>query len=74
MSMDEGWLRENYVIEVNEQEGSEQWKEQMLTKIDLKLHGTLDTIEDKLDQNKKKKNKNLLPSMRNLLPVFGNGH
>lgn len=43
--MDEGWLRENYVIEVNEQEGSEQWKEQMLTKIDLKLHGTLDTIE-----------------------------
>lgn len=29
VSMDEGWLRENYVIEVNEQEGSEQWKEQI---------------------------------------------
>ena len=67
VSMDEGWLRENYVIEVNEQEGSEQWKEQMLTKIDLKLHGTLDTIEDKLDQNKKEENKKLIAKYEKLI-------
>ncbi len=63
MPMDERWLRENYVIDVNEQEGSEQWKNQMLTKIDLKLHGTLDIIEDKLDQNKKEENKKLIASV-----------
>ncbi len=52
--IDEEWPRENYIITVNGQEGSKEWKEELLIKINLKLSGTLDNFEDKIDASKKK--------------------
>lgn len=52
--MDEEWPRENYIITVNGQEGSKEWKEELLIKVGLKLSGTLDNFEDKIDASKKK--------------------
>ena len=61
------WPCENYTVDAYGQEGSKQWKNQMLTNIDLKLHKTLDTIEDKLDQNKKEENKKLIAKYDKLI-------
>ena len=61
------WPCENYTVDADGQEGSKQWKNQMLTNIDLKLHKTLDTIEDKLDQNKKEENKKLIAKYEKLI-------
>lgn len=52
--MDEEWPRENYIITVNGQEGSKEWKKELLIKVGLKLSGTLDNFEDKIDASKKK--------------------
>ena len=52
--MYEEWPRENYIITVNGQEGSKEWKEELLIKVGLKLSGTLDNFEDKIDASKKK--------------------